>query len=123
MSGLNGSGNDRFYSQDIVVARIRDFVTKYQCHVTLVAHPRKEKEDIIMSNNSLYGGIKASQEADNIMIIMNKFHPRYKCFKYIEITKNRAYGNLGIVPLFYDKQTFCYTITPLPPEITDIPQE
>lgn len=91
------------------MASIREFATQYKCHVTLVAHPRKEKEEMGLSNNSLYGGIKASQEADNIMIIVNKFHPRLKCNKYVQITKNRAFGNLGLVPLYYDKNTFCYS--------------
>lgn len=88
---------------------MREFATRYNCHITLVAHPRKEKEEMTLSNNSLYGGIKASQEADNIMIIMNKYHPRFKCAKYVQITKNRAHGSLGVVPLYFDKSSLCFS--------------
>lgn len=108
--GLNGESNvDRFYKQDMVLGMIREFATKYKVHITLVAHPRKEKEEMAMSNNSLYGGVKASQEADNIMIIVNKWHPRFKCGKYVQITKNRAHGNLGVLPLYFDKLTHCFS--------------
>ncbi|KAF7494814.1 Twinkle protein [Sarcoptes scabiei] len=89
MLGLNtDTNNDRFLRQDLLIGLLRQFVTENDCHITLVAHPRKEKEEITLSNNSLYGGIKASQEADNVMIIMNKFNARYRCqniFKSLKI--------------------------------------
>lgn len=105
------SNYDRFLKQDFLISSLRQFSTDYNCHITLVAHPRKEKEEITLSNNSLYGGIKASQEADNVMIIMNKFNARYRCNKYIQITKNRYYGSLGVVPLYFDKSSLCFSST------------
>lgn len=111
MLGLSTDATtDRFHKQDIVLGAIRDFATKFNCHITLVAHPRKEKEEMCLNNNSLYGGIKASQEADNIMILMNKYNHTYKCSKYIQITKNRAHGNLGVVPLYFEKSTQCFSL-------------
>ncbi|KAH9410351.1 hypothetical protein TYRP_010110 [Tyrophagus putrescentiae] len=110
MLGLStDSSVDRFHKQDVVLGTVREFATRYNCHVTLVAHPRKEKEEMTLSNNSLYGGIKASQEADNILIIMNKYHPRFKCAKFVQITKNRAHGSLGVVPLYFDKNSLCFS--------------
>lgn len=109
MLGLNvDSSFDRFLKQDYLITCLRHFATANNCHITLVAHPRKEKEEIALNNNSLYGGVKASQEADNVMILMNKFNPRFKCNKYIQITKNRFNGSLGVVPLFFDKNTLCF---------------
>lgn len=43
------------------------------------------------------------------MIIMNKYHPRFKCAKYVQITKNRAHGSLGVVPLYFDKNSLCFS--------------
>lgn len=103
------SNYDRFLKQDLLISSLRQFATEYNCHITLVAHPRKEKEEITLNNNSLYGGIKASQEADNVLIIMNKFHPRYRCGKYVQITKNRFNGSLGVIPLFFDKNSLCFS--------------
>lgn len=110
MLGLNVDSNfDRFLKQDYLISCLRQFATRNNCHITLVAHPRKEKEEMDLSNNSLYGGIKASQEADNVIIIMNKFHARYKCSKYLQITKNRYNGSLGVVPLYFDKNSLCFS--------------
>lgn len=108
---------NRFFKQDFFIGCLRQFSTKYNCHVTLVAHPRKEKEDVSLSNNSLYGGVKASQEADNIMIIINKFNARFKCNKYVQITKNRYKGSLGVLPLYYDKSSLCFSSNK--PELSD----
>lgn len=107
---MNADNNyDRFLKQDLLISSLRQFSTEFDCHITLVAHPRKEKEEITLNNNSLYGGIKASQEADNVLIIMNKFHPRYRCSKYIQITKNRYNGSLGVIPLYFDKNSLCFS--------------
>lgn len=117
------SNVNRFQKQDYFIGSLRHFSTKYNCHVTLVAHPRKEKEEVPLSNNSLYGGVKASQEADNIMIIMNKFNARFRCNKYVQITKNRYKGTLGIVPLFFDKNSLCFSSTKHQQQSIDAPAE
>lgn len=62
----------RFWRQDKIIAEFRTFATKYNCHVTLVIHPRKEKIDEELTTASIFGGAKASQEADNVLIIQDK---------------------------------------------------
>ena len=100
---------DRFWQQDIVLERFRRFATGEDCHVSLVMHPRKEEDMNELNNNSIFGGAKATQEADNVMILQNKFLSVYKCPKYIQITKNRWDGDLGNVPLWFDKESLSYS--------------
>lgn len=63
---------DRFWKQDAIIAAFRNFATRKNCHVSLVVHPRKERDDEDLTTSSIFGGAKASQEADNILIIQDK---------------------------------------------------
>ncbi|XP_017776203.1 PREDICTED: twinkle protein, mitochondrial isoform X2 [Nicrophorus vespilloides] len=99
---------DRFWKQDLIVANFRSFATRRNCHVTLVIHPRKEREDEDLTTSSIFGGAKASQEADNILIIQDKRLASIKGKKYLQICKNRYSGDLGIVPLEFDKTSLSF---------------
>lgn len=99
---------DRFWKQDNVISRFRTFATKYNCHVTLIIHPRKEREEEDLSISSIFGGAKASQEADNILIIQDKRLTSVRGKKYLQVAKNRYSGDIGIVPLDFDKASLSY---------------
>ncbi|KAL3287920.1 hypothetical protein HHI36_002376 [Cryptolaemus montrouzieri] len=101
---------DRFWKQDSIVAAFRTFATKKNCHVTLVIHPRKERVDEELTTSSIFGGAKASQEADNVLLIQDKrlTGPRGK--KYLQIAKNRYSGDLGVMPLDFDKESLSYAV-------------
>ncbi|XP_072154968.1 mitochondrial DNA helicase isoform X2 [Bemisia tabaci] len=109
MLGLGEKENmyiDRFYRQDLIIAAFRSFATKRNCHVTLVIHPRKEREGEQLSANSIFGSAKASQEADNVFIIQHKQHSQTaELNKYLQVAKNRFCGDLGIVPLQFHKDS------------------
>lgn len=62
-----------------------------------------------MSNNSIFGGAKASQEADNILILQDKrlTSPRGK--KYLQVTKNRFSGDLGMFTLEFNRECLSYS--------------
>jgi twinkle protein len=45
------------------------FATDKNVHVTLVVHPRKEDENVRLGLASIFGGAKATQEADLIVIL------------------------------------------------------
>ncbi|KAF7265342.1 hypothetical protein GWI33_021233 [Rhynchophorus ferrugineus] len=94
---------DRFWRQDSIIAAFRSFATKKNCHVTLVIHPRKEKSDEDLTTSSIFGSAKAAQEADNILIIQDKRLAALKGKKYLQVTKNRYSGDLGILPLEFNK--------------------
>lgn len=76
---------DRYYRQDIIIEKFRSFATKTNCHVTLVIHPRKEKAEDDLTSSSIFGGAKASQEADNILIIQDKRLTSIKGKKYLQV--------------------------------------
>ncbi|XP_048515668.1 mitochondrial DNA helicase isoform X2 [Athalia rosae] len=99
---------DRFWKQDAVIASFRTFATKFNCHVTLVIHPRKERDSEDLTTSSIFGGAKASQEADNILIIQDKRLTSVRGKKYLQVTKNRYSGDLGIMMMDFDKASLSY---------------
>jgi twinkle protein len=76
---------DRFWMQDVIIAAFRNFATRKNCHVTLVIHPRKERDDEDLTTNSIFGGAKASQEADNVLIIQDKRLVSVRGKKYLQV--------------------------------------
>ncbi|XP_068628658.1 mitochondrial DNA helicase [Battus philenor] len=109
MLGLgDGRELDRFLRQDAVVAAFRTFATARHCHVTLVMHPRKERESEDLSTSSIFGSAKASQEADNVLIIQDKRLTAVRGKKYLQVAKNRYSGDLGVVPLDFEKNSLSY---------------
>jgi twinkle protein len=76
---------DRFYTQDVLIASFRTFATRKNCHVTLVIHPRKEKESEDLTTQSIFGGAKATQEADNVLIIQDKRLTSVRGKKYLQV--------------------------------------
>ncbi|KAL4705001.1 hypothetical protein ACJJTC_009789 [Scirpophaga incertulas] len=99
---------DRYLRQDAVIAAFRTFATARHCHVTLVMHPRKERESEDLSTSSIFGSAKASQEADNVLIVQDKRLTAVRGKKYLQVAKNRYSGDLGIVPLDFDKDALSY---------------
>ncbi|XP_050301689.1 mitochondrial DNA helicase isoform X2 [Anthonomus grandis grandis] len=99
---------DRFWKQDAIIAAFRTFATRKNCHVTLVIHPRKERVEEDLTTSSIFGGAKASQEADNVLIIQDKRLTSIRGKKYLQIAKNRYSGDLGIMPLDFDKKALSY---------------
>ncbi|KAL0895528.1 hypothetical protein ABMA27_011635 [Loxostege sticticalis] len=99
---------DRYHRQDAVIAAFRTFATARHCHVTLVMHPRKERESEDLSTSSIFGSAKASQEADNVLIVQDKRLTAVRGKKYLQVAKNRYSGDLGIVPLDFDKESLSY---------------
>lgn len=104
-----GGGSSRFErwdEQDRAVAAFRQFATDKGVHITLVIHPRKGADDQgALTNNSVFGGGKATQEADNVVIVQRAVSRGGEEKRYIEITKNRFDGDLGKVHYWFDKST------------------
>ncbi|KAL4122384.1 hypothetical protein QTP88_014719 [Uroleucon formosanum] len=102
-------GSERFWQQDSIIAEFRRFATYSNCHVTLVMHPRKEKDVEQLSISSIFGTAKATQEADNILIIQNKIMESLQIKKYLQVSKNRYSGNLGVMSLEFNKQSLSFS--------------
>lgn len=110
---------DRFWRQDAIIAAFRTFATKKNCHVTLVIHPRKERDAEDLTTSSIFGGAKATQEADNVLIIQDKRLTAIRGKKYLQVAKNRYSGDLGIMPMEFDKMALSYAQKKAPTKKTD----
>lgn len=77
---------DRFWRQDVLIQSFRSFASKNNCHVTLVMHPKKGMDGMDLSVNSIFGGAKAAQEADNILIIQNKASSSFLAKKMLQVS-------------------------------------
>ena len=98
MMGTQGKGFEKFDIQDELISRLRALATEKNIHITLVIHPRKSIESEDLSIASIFGTAKAIQEADNIFIIQNRDK-----FKIIDIKKNRFDGEVGRIPVVFNK--------------------
>ncbi|RHZ07955.1 hypothetical protein DYB31_006692 [Aphanomyces astaci] len=85
MSG-QGRGYDKFERQDAALDKFRKFATAKNVHVTLVIHPRKEQDDTDLTLSSVFGTAKATQEADNVLILQ-----RNRGDVKLDVRKNRYY--------------------------------
>uniref|UniRef100_UPI00398E7855 twinkle mtDNA helicase isoform X3 n=1 Tax=Pristiophorus japonicus TaxID=55135 RepID=UPI00398E7855 len=109
MMGQEHLSVDKFSAQDYVVGTFRKFATENSCHVTLVIHPRKEGDDKELQTASIFGTAKASQEADNVLILQDKKLVSGQGRRYLQVTKNRFDGDLGIFPLEFKKASLTFS--------------
>lgn len=72
----------------------------------MYAFQERDTEDLTTS--SIFGGAKATQEADNVLIIQDKRLTAIRGKKYLQIAKNRYSGDLGIMPMEFDKAGLSY---------------
>ena len=91
------AGYERFDAQERAIHAFRKFATTQNTHVTLVIHPRKEPEDQPLNISSVFGTAKATQEADNVLILQNENGQ-----KKLEVKKNRFDGDLGYTYLSFN---------------------
>ena len=103
LMGTTYSGYERFDAQEKALHEFRKFATTQNVHVTLVIHPRKEPEEQALNISSVFGTAKATQEADNVIILQNE-----NGHKRIEIKKNRFDGDLGNAHLFFNRQRLVF---------------
>uniref|UniRef100_A0A1A9W027 DNA 5'-3' helicase n=1 Tax=Glossina brevipalpis TaxID=37001 RepID=A0A1A9W027_9MUSC len=99
---------DKFWEQDNIIAAFRSLATNRNVHVTLVMHPRKERGEDDLTTNSIFGSAKATQEADNVLIIQDKRLTSVSGKKYLQVVKNRYSGDLGMMPLEFNKEGLSY---------------
>ncbi len=109
-SSKYNSSFDKYDIQDIAIEKFRKFATSKNVHVTLVVHPRKEEEGMKLGMSSVYGSAKATQEADNVLILQKDTTNQNR--KFIEIKKNRYDGTLGICPLHFQFDSKRYSENP-----------
>ncbi|XP_033041278.1 twinkle protein, mitochondrial isoform X2 [Trachypithecus francoisi] len=112
MMGHEQLSTDRIAAQDYIVGVFRKFATDNNCHVTLVIHPRKEDDDKELQTASIFGSAKASQEADNVLILQDKKLVTGPGKRYLQVSKNRFDGDVGVFPLEFNKNSLTFSIPP-----------
>lgn len=70
--------DDSFSAQNFAVAQFRHFASSKNVHVSVIMHPRKEDEGKPLQTSSIFGTAKATQEADNVLILQSQ--PRKEKF-------------------------------------------
>ncbi|KAM8836878.1 twinkle mtDNA helicase isoform 1-T2 [Spinachia spinachia] len=109
MMGQENLSVDKLAVQDHIIGAFRKFATNSSCHVTLVIHPRKEEDDRELQTASIFGSAKASQEADNVLILQEKKLLTCAGHRYLQVTKNRFDGDVGIFPLDFIKSSLTFS--------------
>lgn len=106
MLGTAERSIDRWWEQDKAVAAFRRFATANNCHVTLIVHPKKIPEGQLLGIDSIFGGAKVAQEADNILILQVKETGTVnQSKKALQVVKNRYGGYLGVLPLKFHRES------------------
>ncbi|XP_020822473.1 twinkle mtDNA helicase [Phascolarctos cinereus] len=109
MMGQEQLSSDRIAAQDYIVGAFRKFATDNSCHVTLVIHPRKEDNDKELQTASIFGSAKASQEADNVLILQDRKLVTGPGKRYLQVAKNRFDGDVGVFPLEFNKNSLTFS--------------
>lgn len=105
-NGQSNRSRERFEIMDNAVGEIRTFCTSKNVHVSLVVHPRKEDDEVKIQTASVFGSAKATQEADNVIIMQRTVEG-----KTLEVKKNRYDGALGGFGLRFDSKGLLYSQT------------
>lgn len=101
---LSGQGNGNFDKFDLVdqsIAAVRQFCNAHPVHVILVVHPRKEMDETPLGLCSVSGTAKATQEADNV-VILQKLEGNHR---FLDVKKNRFDGELGRVRIGFSRKS------------------
>lgn len=101
LSGQGSSNFDKFDLVDQAVAAVRHFCNRHPVHVVLVVHPRKELDETPLGLCSVSGTAKATQEADNVIVLQKLEGNR----RFLEVKKNRFDGELGRVPIGFARHS------------------
>lgn len=74
----------------------------------LIEFALQERDTEELTTSSIFGGAKATQEADNVLIIQDKRLTAVRGKKYLQVAKNRYSGDLGMMTLDFDKDGLSY---------------
>ena len=111
-----------------VLRKLKQFVSSYNIHMTILAQPRKQYSaqgslngGRILTNHEIAGTVALTQIPDNILILQARHMSATdspsvarvgkKATKYIEVTKNRFRGTLGTMPLLFCERSATLSLT------------
>lgn len=93
--------NDFYRQQSRFVGQLVSFANRHNCHVHLVAHPRKESGKL--SSDSVSGSGDITNRVANVISVERTVRGKDGCDVIIDIKKNRWEGDMGNIHLNYCK--------------------
>ncbi|KFG65437.1 putative helicase, partial [Toxoplasma gondii RUB] len=143
-------GHEVWDMQNSAIEKFRRFATVKNVHISIVVHPRKEDDDTPLGLSSVFGSVKSTQEADNVIILQRRRRTAAQAgsassrtsrrgggglessgvppagegahvTNYLELRKNRFSGELGNVPYVFNRNSL--TIRELSPSHVDLEAE
>ena len=92
---------DFYRAQSNFVRDLTEFAIKHESHVVLIAHPRKSiGKDM---NDAIAGTADITNLASNVMAVSKVEDEEWDA--ELEVTKNREYGDTGVIKFNFDKST------------------
>lgn len=107
-----GRKGEYYHRQSEFVTRLKEFADKFNCHVHIVAHPKKSDERL--TKDDIAGLKELSNKADNAIAIhrieednQDNFEENVQdCDAVIDILKSRIYGKQNVsVGLFFEEMS------------------
>jgi twinkle protein len=90
---------DFYRQQSRFVGQLVSFANRHNCHVHLVAHPRKTEGKL--SNDDVSGSGDITNRAANVISVERKSQEKDGCDVIVDIKKNRWEGITGHIKLNY----------------------
>lgn len=106
MLSLQAEGARKFDLQEKVINDLRRLATERNVHIFLIIHPKKVEDECNLNVASIFGSAKATQEADNVMILQK--YQEYPGLRAIQVMKNRYDGSIGNQPLGFNPENKRY---------------
>ena len=109
MSILSVNSAEKYEQQADFVQRLCDLAKAYKTHIILVLHPNKTyQKGSEMDFEQISGSSDIYNKADNIITVTRVYDEEEKSKGidgYLQVLKNRYYGELTKVPVVYEKET------------------
>ena len=109
MSVLSVNSAEKYEQQADFVQRLCDLAKAYTTHIILVLHPNKTyQKGSEMDFEQISGSSDIYNKADNIIAVTREYDEEEKnkgIDGYLQVLKNRYYGDLVKVEVTYEKST------------------
>lgn len=109
MSVLSVSAAEKYDKQADFTQKLCDLAKLYNTHIVLVLHPNKTySKGSDMDFEQISGSSDIYNKADNIIAVIREYDDEKLnegISGYIHVLKNRYYGELPKIPIYFDKDT------------------
>lgn len=120
MAILEENADSLYSDQANFVQRCKDFATRNNVHVVLMAHPNKEKKEITgeignLEKTDISGSNNIPNKADNIIAIERVWCDERNCDLIVTSLKDRESGQRKVIKMLFSQETlrFYDSMTPI----------